>query len=170
MDPSGASLTVTRSVDYRGNLVGERRGGPAMHSVSVAAAVVRDDRVLVVRRRDNGHWEPPGGVLEPDEAILDGLRREVHEETGLDVEAETLTGVYKNLPRGIVALVFRCRSVPGRLRLNDEVTDFRWATRGEVTELLDEAYAVRLLDALAYDGKPAVRTHDGVQVLTVATP
>jgi 8-oxo-dGTP diphosphatase len=95
-----------------------------------------------------------------------GLRREVHEETGLDIGAETLTGVYKNLPRGIVALIFRCRWVAGRPRLNDEVTDFRWATRDEVTELLDGAYAVRLLDALAYDGKAAVRAHDGVQVLT----
>jgi len=38
------------------------------HSVSVAGVVVDDqDRVLVIRRRDNGHWEPPGGVLELDE-------------------------------------------------------------------------------------------------------
>jgi len=38
---------------------------PPKHSVSVAGIVIDDqDRVLVIRRRDNNHWEPPGGVLE----------------------------------------------------------------------------------------------------------
>src|ERR1035441_848949 len=43
-------------------------GDSPRHSVSVAAVVVDDhDRALLIRRRDNGHWEPPGGVLELDE-------------------------------------------------------------------------------------------------------
>ncbi len=46
---------------------------PAMHSVSVAGAVIREDgRVLAIQRTDNGHWEPPGGVLELDEDIESG--------------------------------------------------------------------------------------------------
>lgn len=57
------------------------------HSVSVAGVVVNDrGEVLLIQRRDNGHWEPPGGVLEFGESIRDGLRREVREETGLDVQ------------------------------------------------------------------------------------
>ena len=57
------------------------------HSVSVAAAIIDDDgRFLVIRRADNGRWEPPGGVLELDESIEAGLVREVEEETGLRVE------------------------------------------------------------------------------------
>jgi 8-oxo-dGTP diphosphatase len=65
---------------------------------------------LAFQRRDNQQWEPPGGVLELNETFEDGVRREVREETGVDVEVERLTGVYKNMPRGIVAaLVFRCR-------------------------------------------------------------
>src|SRR3954451_11920279 len=71
---------------------------PPKHSVSVAAAI-RDDagRFLVISRADNGRWEPPGGVLELDESITDGLIREVHEETGLQVQPVALTGVYKNM-------------------------------------------------------------------------
>jgi 8-oxo-dGTP diphosphatase len=77
------------------------------HSVSVAAVVTNDDgRVLVVQRRDNGEWQIPGGVLELDESIHAGLQREVEEETGLIVEPERLTGIYKNLRLGVVALVF----------------------------------------------------------------
>jgi len=67
------------------------------HWVSVAAVVVDADRVLVVRRRDNGRLEPPGGVLELGESIPDGLRRDVCEETGSTVEPNALTGVYKNV-------------------------------------------------------------------------
>ena len=48
------------------------------HSVSVAAAIVDESgQLLAVRRRDNGHWEPPGGILELDETIQAGLVREV---------------------------------------------------------------------------------------------
>jgi len=47
-------------------------------------------------------------VLELGEAFEAGVRREVLEETGVEVKVERLFGVYKNLPRGIVAMVFRC--------------------------------------------------------------
>jgi ADP-ribose pyrophosphatase YjhB (NUDIX family) len=136
------------------------------HSVSVAGVVVNDDGcALIVRRADNEHWEPPGGVLEHGETIQDGLVREVFEETGLKVEPVGLTGVYQNMPRKIVALVFRCRQVAGQLATNDEATAFHWATASEVPELLDEAYAVRVLDALQGDSVPAVRAHDGVSLI-----
>ena len=52
--------------------------------------------------------KPPGNVLELDETIHAGLIREIAEETGLTVEPVALTGVYNNMPRGIIALVFRC--------------------------------------------------------------
>lgn len=142
--------------------------GSHLHSVSVAAVLVDDaGRALLVRRRDNGHWEPPGGVLEPDETIVDGLRREVAEETGLDVAVGDLTGVYKNMTRAIVALVFRCGVQGGSLRTNDEVSEFRWMSVDEVSAELDEAYAVRIVDALRSDAV-TVRAHDGCRVLESA--
>ena len=134
------------------------------HSVSVAAAVVRDDgRILAIQRRDNGHWEPPGGVLELEESVEDGLRREVREETGLDVTPEALTGVYKNMPRGIVALVFRCRQAAGTPQETREAVDVRWMTPDEIETEMDEAYAIRMLDALR-EGPPSIRSHDGVNL------
>ncbi|MGH3586437.1 MAG: NUDIX domain-containing protein, partial [Pseudonocardia sp.] len=112
------------------------------HSVSVAGVVVRDDgRVLVVQRRDNGRWEPPGGVLELAEAFDEGVRREVAEETGVQVEVERLTGAYKNLSRGIVALVFRCRPVAGEATATDEARRVAWFTAEQVREHMAPAYA-----------------------------
>jgi ADP-ribose pyrophosphatase YjhB (NUDIX family) len=136
------------------------------HSVSVAAVVVDEhNRALLIRRRDNGHWEPPGGVLELDEDILDGLRREVTEETGLQVEPSALTGVYKNMTRGIVALVFRCRQSGGQATATSETVEIRWVTREQVADLADPAYAVRVLDALDLATPPAIRAHDGVRLV-----
>ncbi|MET9347316.1 NUDIX hydrolase [Streptomyces termitum] len=134
---------------------------PPLHSVSVAGAVVRQDgRLLAIRRADNGTWELPGGVLELDETPQEGVVREVREETGVEVEAEELTGVYKNTARGIVALVFRCRPVGGGERTSAESTAVAWLTPAEVGERMAEVYAVRLLDAVSGTG-PHVRAHDG---------
>lgn len=136
------------------------------HSVSVAAAIVRDDgRVLAIQRRDNAKWEPPGGVLELEETIEDGLRREVLEETGLEVEVPRLTGVYKNLERGIVALVFRCTPGAGEPSTTLEAVAVAWLEPESIRDLMDPAYAVRMLDALDPEGGPAIRTHDGVSLL-----
>jgi ADP-ribose pyrophosphatase YjhB (NUDIX family) len=139
------------------------------HSISVAGVVIdEDDRALIIQRRDNAHWEPPGGVLERNEGITDGLLREVEEETGLDVELVALTGIYKNMSRGIIALVFRCRAVGGELTKNEEVIGFRWVRESDVRLLMSEAYAVRILDAFQPQAAPAIREHDGVKLLVAA--
>ncbi|MFI9364005.1 NUDIX hydrolase [Kitasatospora sp. NPDC053057] len=137
-----------------------------LHSVSVAGVVVREDgRVLAIRRADNGAWEPPGGVLELAESIEDGVRREVYEETGIKVGVERLTGVYKNVSRGVVALVFRCRPESGAERLSDESVEVAWLTPDEVSDRMAEVYAVRVLDALREDTTPSIRSHDGRRLL-----
>jgi 8-oxo-dGTP pyrophosphatase MutT (NUDIX family) len=135
------------------------------HFVSVAAVIADDHgRALLIQRRDNGHWEPPGGVLELSETIEEGLRREAREETGLDIEPIALTGVYKNMPRSVIALVFRCKATGGNLAVSDEVITFRWASEPEVAELADEAYAIRVQDAMHEEMPPAIRAHDGVHL------
>lgn len=65
----------------------------AARLVHVAVAVIRDDagRVLVAQRLPHQHlaglWEFPGGKLEPGETLAEGMRREIREELGVDVEA-----------------------------------------------------------------------------------
>ncbi|MEU3325548.1 NUDIX hydrolase [Streptomyces albus] len=135
--------------------------------MSVAGVIVDDaGRALLIQRRDNGQWEPPGGVLEPGETIPEALQREVLEETGFKIALPaTLTGVYKNMTGLIVSMVFRCEAVDGSAATGEETYALRWATREEVTELADEAYAVRVLDALDAAFPPAVRAHDGVRLI-----
>jgi ADP-ribose pyrophosphatase YjhB (NUDIX family) len=139
---------------------------PPRHSVSVTGIITDDNgRALLIQRRDNHRWEPPGGVLELDESIEDGLRREVREETGLDVEPIALTGVYKNMNRGIIALVFHCKVTGGKPGTSDETEAFCWADEAETRKLATQSYAVRVLDAIHYNSPVAIRKHDGEQLL-----
>jgi 8-oxo-dGTP diphosphatase len=135
------------------------------HSVSVAAVVVREDgHVLAIRRADNGQWQIPGGILEQDETIEAGLAREVREETGLVVKVIGLSGIYKHMGLGVVALVFRCAPDSGQETLSEETAEIDWLTAAEVAERMAPAFAVRVHDALA-EGSPRSRAHDGIHLL-----
>jgi ADP-ribose pyrophosphatase YjhB (NUDIX family) len=84
------------------------------HSVAVAAVVLDEsDRVLLMQRREHGHWEPPGGVLRVGESVEEGLRREVAEETRVVVDVGPLGGIYENPDHGVLSLVFRCTPKAG---------------------------------------------------------
>lgn len=66
-----------------------------MREVRVAALVVREGRLLVIRHRhpdpEKEYWVVPGGDLEPGESPAEGARREMEEETGLHVKVERLS-------------------------------------------------------------------------------
>jgi 8-oxo-dGTP pyrophosphatase MutT (NUDIX family) len=121
--------------------------GPALVPLAYATAVVRDraGRILFQRRVDFGNawWGLPGGVLEPGETPLDGLRREVLEETGLRVEPLRLTGLYSSpryqvtYPNGDrvqqVTLCYECGIAGGNLRPQaDEIAELRFFGREQL--------------------------------------
>jgi ADP-ribose pyrophosphatase YjhB (NUDIX family) len=68
----------------------------------------------------------PGGQVEIGEDPRDGLRREVREEPGCDIEIGRLFGVYSNLTVGLVILAFRCSYAGGPVRAGMECTDAAW--------------------------------------------
>ncbi|MEX5631355.1 NUDIX domain-containing protein [Parafrankia sp. FMc2] len=115
--------------------------------MSVAGVVRSDDGlVLCIRRRDNGAWQIPGGVLEQGETFYEALIREVREETGIAVEPVRLTGIYPNLPRAVVALVFLRRVaevgvVPATE--TEEATAVEWLAVDEIVRRSVPAFAVR---------------------------
>jgi 8-oxo-dGTP diphosphatase len=100
------------------------------------ALIVRDGRVLLVKRAVEpfkGCWDIPGGFLEAGEHPLDGMLREVREETGLDVRVRELLGVYmdrydKGSGDEIYTLnhYYIVEPMAGTLRAADDVDEFRW--------------------------------------------
>ena len=74
--------------------------GKELILVPSVAAVIRDDagRLLLQRKSEDGSWSLPAGAIEPGESPSKAVVREVLEETGLDVNATVLLGVFGGAP------------------------------------------------------------------------
>ena len=130
--------------------------------VPAASAIVADDhgRVLLHRRGDNDFWTIPGGAMEIGESLAQTAVREVKEETGLEVRARSVVGVYSS-PRHVIAyddgevrqqfsVCFACELVGGTLTTSDESPEVRFVGTDELSDLrISEAIRRRIDDFLA---------------------
>ena len=111
--------------------------------VPCVGAIVHDDsgRLLVVRRGNPpaaGRWSVPGGRVEADETDGAAVRREVLEETGLDVVVGAHLGtVQRDGPGGVIYDIrdYACALMGGRLRAGDDAADVRFVSRSELFAL-----------------------------------
>ncbi len=99
------------------------------------ALIVRDGSVLLVKRAVEpfkDYWDIPGGFLEPGEHPLDGMLREVREETGLAVRVKELLGVYMDRYARDGEEIFTLNHyyivepIAGEVRAADDVSGFEW--------------------------------------------
>jgi ADP-ribose pyrophosphatase YjhB (NUDIX family) len=120
---------------------GVQREFPAAPLVGVGAIIVSNGRVLLVcRGREplKGHWTLPGGVLELGESLIDGVKREIAEETGLEVEPVELVELLDRIHREgekvryhYVIADYLCRVTGGQLRAASDADAVRWVERAE---------------------------------------
>ena len=124
----------------------EARSYPNRPFLAVSAAIMREGKVLVVRRARNpalNLYSLPGGVVEAGETLHDALIREVHEETQLDIEPVALAGHREVIMRDaegraerhFVILSFAARWLSGEPVLNEELDDARWLAPAELAGL-----------------------------------
>jgi len=114
---------------------------PETPLVGVGAVVVKDGRVLLVRRGhepSKGQWSLPGGMLELGEGLMAGAVREVEEETGLLVEVVELVELLDRIHRDgervryhYVIADYLCRVVDGELRAASDAEAVRWVEHSE---------------------------------------
>src|SRR6266581_6377964 len=92
----------------------------AQFRIGVFALIFDDERILLALRRDIDWWNLPGGGMEHGETVEEAVRREVREETGLEVEVKYLVGVYSKPQKQEVVLTFSCRAAGGVLTATEE--------------------------------------------------
>ncbi len=79
-----------------------KREYPEHPLVGVAAVVLRDERVLLVKRGKHpgkGEWSLPGGLVELGETVVQALHRELREELSIAVEILGPVGIYDRIVR-----------------------------------------------------------------------
>jgi 8-oxo-dGTP diphosphatase len=129
----------------------------AQSAPAVAAFIVEDGRTLLGLRAhepDAGRWDLLGGFLGEGEAPLDGLRRELREETGLEIEPGAYLGAYVDsygeTGTAVLNLVFEVRVLAGDMAPADDVAELRWFDLEELppTEELAFTWVARFFDDL----------------------
>ncbi|WP_349304885.1 NUDIX domain-containing protein [Paenibacillus sp. Marseille-Q4541] len=133
--------------------------------IVAAGGIVEDGmgQILLVKTHHGG-WVFPGGQVEVGENVMDGLIREVEEESGVHIEVLHLIGVYSNtgvhmwhdgqteVPTKVM-LDFICRSVGGELRISDETSEVLWVQKDKVLDYITSgAIRARYEVYLEYQG------------------
>ena len=129
-----------------------------------AVVVGEGGRVLLAVRADLRGWELPGGEPERGEDLADALRREVREETGLDVGIDRHVGDYERSGfRPHTARIYRCHVTAGELRGSSETRDLRWFAPASLPGTLFPWHRAPIADAFAASETPVARSdHQGV--------
>ena len=124
----------------------DARAYPERPYLAVSAAILRDGKVLVVRRARKpalNLYTLPGGAVESGETLHQAVIREVHEETQLSIEPVALAGHREaimrdsqgRVERHFVILCFAARWLAGEPVLNEELDDARWLAPPELAGL-----------------------------------
>ena len=124
----------------------DARSYPQRPFLAVSAAIVREGKILVVRRARppaHGLLTLPGGVVEVGETLVEAVAREVREETGMIVEPVAMAGFRETIVRDgpdrverhFVILCFAARWKAGEPVLNEELSEARWLDPAELTSL-----------------------------------
>jgi len=124
----------------------DARSYPQRPFLAVSAAIMRDGKVLAVRRARQpalNLYTMPGGVVEIGETLTEAVKREVREETALEIEPVALAGHREAIlrdgeglvQRHFIILCFAARWLSGEPALNEELDDARWLTLAELSAL-----------------------------------
>jgi ADP-ribose pyrophosphatase YjhB (NUDIX family) len=126
--------------------VGDDRRYPKRPLVGVGAILLNRDRILMAQRGKEplkGWWSLPGGALETGETLADGVRREVREETGLEIRPLGVLEIFERIMRDsngdpeyhYVLIDYICRITGGTLCAGDDVCRVEWVRRSELVKL-----------------------------------
>jgi len=111
----------------------------------VTASIINDDKFLIIKENKPNalnKWTFPGGHIEYGEDILFAAKREVKEETGLDIELVGTTGVYNFISSTndqVILFHFIGEVIDGHINLEEEgITESKWIKVNELAKFKKE--------------------------------
>lgn len=120
---------------------------------AAGAIIVKDGKILLQRRSDNGKWGLIGGIMEIGETYAACALREVREETGLDIRLGHLVGIYHSpdhvFPSGdeahVICAIYAAEIVSGEPKIDEESLELRFFDPNEMPEVasMDHRQALR---------------------------
>ena len=138
-----------------------------VHIVTVSGLVQNDEGKILMIKSPDRSWEIPGGRVEAGEPLIDALKREVKEESGINIEVGNLKVINSNISKrvqldgvtyigSIVNFGFIGKAILGKLTTSEESLEVGWFDRNKVLDVIGKAF---MRDRVKYmmksDGKIA---------------
>ena len=137
---------------------------PGSPRVAVGGVVIKEDRVLLVRRGkapSEGEWAIPGGSVELGETLQEAVRREILEETGISIRVGEPIHIFDDVRRDeaghirfhYVILDFSGEFLSGEIKAADDARDARWVSSAEFSQLNINSNTIKLMKKLRFLGE-----------------
>jgi len=109
--------------------------GYATPKVDVRAAIIRDNKILLVKEIADGKWSMPGGWMDVGDYPAQAAEREAIEESGFVVKAKKLIGAFDANRNGrpleffhAVKLIYLCEIISGKPTISNETSEVKFFT------------------------------------------